>query len=183
MKKREPVARKRLLVIAQLLSLATLILGLQFLFSPTGGTVFLFATVGPLLVGAAVVIIAWVGLGMFLRRHSLFTFATYQPGEIVFRQGDEGDAAFFIRSGEVEVLREQAGKEAAVVARLTEGYFGEMALLSDAPRNATVRAVTTTTLAVLGKANFISMCAMMPTAHEDILHTAQQRAAEESERQ
>jgi Cyclic nucleotide-binding domain len=179
---RESVVKQRLLITAQLLSLVTMVLGLQFLLSTTGGTLFAFASLGPVLVGGAVLLLAAVGFHSFVRRHRLFSFVTYQPGQIIFHQGDEGDAAFFIQSGEVEVLREQDGQQLTVMARLSQGYFGEMALLSNAPRNATIRAATVTRLAVLGKANFIAMCKMMPSAQEDVLKTAQQRAGQEGKR-
>jgi Cyclic nucleotide-binding domain len=177
--KRESIIKHRLVVVAQLLALITMSLGLQFLVDTTGGTVFAFATLGPLLVGAGVLMMAGVAIHTFVRRHSLFRFVTYEPGQIVFRQGDEGDAAFFIQSGEVEVLRERAGEEAVVVARLSEGYFGEMALLSNAPRNATIRATVVTRLAVLGKANFVALCGLMPSVQEDVLRTVQRRATKE----
>jgi Cyclic nucleotide-binding domain len=177
--KRASIVKHRLLVVAQLLALITMSLGLQFLVDTTGGTVFAFATLGPLLVGAGVLMMAGVAIHSFVRRHSLFSFVTCEPGQIVFRQGDEGDAAFFIQSGEVEVIRERAGEEPVVVARLSEGYFGEMALLSNAPRNATVRAATTARLAVLGKANFVALCGLIPLVQEDVLRTVQKRATKE----
>ena len=69
------------------------------------------------------------------------------------------------------------GRE-AVVARLSAGqYFGEMALLSRSPRNATIRAVTATRLAVLGKENFLTMLRTIPAVHEDIMLTIQKRAS------
>lgn len=65
----------------------------------------------------------------------------FGAGEIIFRQGDHGDRVYLIVNGQVEVVREEHGIE-TVVARLSAGEcFGEMALLSDAPRNAGIRAV------------------------------------------
>ena len=57
-------------------------------------------------------------------------------------------------------------------------YFGEMALLSNAPRNATVRAEKETRVAALGKDNFIKLLGVLPQTKESILRTVQDRAKE-----
>ena len=165
-----------LLVVAQILALVALVFGLQFLWNTTGGTLFLFATVGPLLVGAGVVIVAGALVYTFRKRHSLFEFETFEPGQIIFHQGEAGQCAYFMRSGEVEVLQ-GSGADQKVVATLSPGqYFGEMALINNAPRNATVRAVTKSTVAVLGKQNFVTMLKLMPSTQGDIMKTVNERA-------
>lgn len=169
---------RRLLIVAQLLALLALGLGLQFLWNTTGGTVFAFSTFAPVLTGAASLILIGTLIYRFRKRHSLFEREIYQPGQEIFRQGDEGECAYFIRSGEVEVLQDNK-----VVAKLTSGqYFGEMALIRDAPRNATVRAVARTEVAILGKGNFLTMLNLMPATHEDIMKTVQERALSQTAR-
>ncbi len=72
------------------------------------------------------------------------------PGEEIVRQGETGDRFYLVRSGLVEVVRD--GK---VLARLGEGeFFGEAALISGSPRNATVRALEPSKLYSLGKDRF-----------------------------
>jgi Cyclic nucleotide-binding domain len=169
---------RRLLIVAQLLALLALGLGLQFLWNTTGGTVFAFSTFAPVLTGVASLILIGTLIYRFRKRHSLFEKETYESGQEIFRQGDEGECAYFIRSGEVEVLQDNK-----VVARLSSGqYFGEMALIQDAPRNATVRAVGRTEVAVLGKGNFLTMLNLMPATHEDIMKTVQERALSQTAR-
>ena len=166
---------QRLLITAQLLVLAALALALQFLLNTTGGTLFVFATFAPMLVTVAVLLFAGVAFQNYRRRQSLFNIEVFEPGQIVFHEGDPGDCAYFLRSGEVEVLREENG-QLSTVATLTEGaYFGETALLADEPRNATIRAKTEVKLAVLGKENFVTMLNLIPTVHEDVMKTAQER--------
>jgi putative ABC transport system ATP-binding protein len=74
----------------------------------------------------------------------------YAAGETIIRKGDSGEEFFLISDGEVEVIR--ADHE---VARLGPGdFFGEVALISGQPRNATVVAQNTVDTYVLGKADF-----------------------------
>jgi ABC-type lipoprotein export system ATPase subunit/CRP-like cAMP-binding protein len=66
---------------------------------------------------------------------------TYQPGEIIFQEGDVADKFYYLASGEVEVLQSGHGKE--LVARLSTGQsFGEIGLLRGARRMVTTRAAT-----------------------------------------
>lgn len=69
----------------------------------------------------------------------------YAPGETILREGDPGIAFFVVSEGKVEVLR-GTGDEQAVINTLGPGdSFGEMALLNDLPRMATVRAIDNVT--------------------------------------
>jgi len=74
----------------------------------------------------------------------------YAAGETIIRKGDPGDEFFLVFDGEVEVIR--ADRE---VARLGPGdFFGEVALISGEPRNATVVAPKAADTYVLGKSDF-----------------------------
>ncbi|PUU83970.1 cyclic nucleotide-binding-like protein [Tuber borchii] len=77
---------------------------------------------------------------------------TFHPGDVIIQQGDPGDNFYIIESGEAEVVKHGINEP---IKRLTKGdYFGELALLNDAPRAASVRAVTRVKLATLGKDGF-----------------------------
>lgn len=70
----------------------------------------------------------------------------YKKGEVVFRQGDSGETMYIIQSGAVEVSQRQGDKE-VVLAILEQGdFFGEMALVDEKPRSATVTAIHRTRL-------------------------------------
>jgi len=77
-------------------------------------------------------------------------------GEIIFDAGDPGDALYIVARGRVEVLQSTGGQaDEQRIAELDEGKaFGEMALLTGAPRTATVRAVTDGELLRIGKDDF-----------------------------
>ena len=78
----------------------------------------------------------------------------YNQGDTIIRQGDVGDLFYVIREGEVEVLvSDESGDR--VVQTLEQGnYFGEVALMTDQPRNATIRALQPTTCYTLSKEKF-----------------------------
>lgn len=58
----------------------------------------------------------------------------FQSGKVVFRQGDEGDKFYLIKSG-VAIVSKGQGPDRKVLARLTEGgFFGERALMKSEKR-------------------------------------------------
>jgi signal-transduction protein with cAMP-binding, CBS, and nucleotidyltransferase domain len=179
MKKAAQSYTTKALLAAQLLTLASLVLGLNFMIHTTGGSLFLFASIAPVLVILSILIFAGVAIYRFRATHNLFEIETFKPGEIVFHQGETGDCAYFIHRGEVEVV-----KDDVVIARLgKDQYFGEMALISSSPRNATIRAAEETHVAVLGKSNFLRLINVLPATKEDILKTVQYRAMQQADKQ
>jgi CRP-like cAMP-binding protein len=80
-------------------------------------------------------------------------------GDVVVRQGTPADKFFIIVEGEVEVIREDEGKT-RLLATLGRGqFFGEIAILRDTPRMATVRALKPTTLFAMERDVFRSLVA------------------------
>jgi CRP-like cAMP-binding protein len=80
----------------------------------------------------------------------------YRAGEVVIKQGQEGDYFYVIVTGKCNVTRETPlNKEGIKLAELGMGdTFGEEALISEAKRNASVRMITDGTLMRLGKDDF-----------------------------
>ncbi len=65
---------------------------------------------------------------------------SYADGDLVVTEGEPGDALYIIVSGIASVVADDLGQEKAV-AELTDGaFFGEMAVITDQPRSASVRA-------------------------------------------
>lgn len=86
----------------------------------------------------------------------------FSAGEVVIRQGDEGDYFYVIEQGEALVTRMTEDAEhsegSVEMAHLVEGStFGEAALISDSPRNATVSMQTDGVLLRLNKENFLKL--------------------------
>lgn len=66
----------------------------------------------------------------------------YEPGTVLFREGDPGNEMFVVQSGEVEISR-VIGDQRQVLAVLPAGeFFGEMAIVNDRPRSATATVKT-----------------------------------------
>jgi rhodanese-related sulfurtransferase len=82
-----------------------------------------------------------------------------KPGQIIIRQGDKGDYYYVIRQGRCRVVQKPGAEQKMVaLADLDEGdSFGEEALLSDAPRNATIAALTDGVLMRLAKDDFLAL--------------------------
>ena len=177
---RPALTRPRSAIVIQWLTVTSLILTLValasaalFVHHTTGGTVFLFSILAPVCFFVAVAL--WIGVEIyeFRQRHTLFQVERFAAGRTVFRQGDPADAAYFIRRGEVEVVDETSGK---VLRTLTEGdYFGEIALIADSPRSATIRALSDVEVSVLGKENFLKMMRLIPATEQSILSTVRER--------
>jgi putative peptide zinc metalloprotease protein len=74
----------------------------------------------------------------------------------VIRQGETGAECFLIRGGELEVIDEGGGAERRLATLHGGALFGEAALLTGAPRNATVRAVSDGELLVLGRDDILT---------------------------
>jgi putative ABC transport system ATP-binding protein len=90
------------------------------------------------------------------------------PGTVIIRQGDPGDKFYMIRRGSVEVIVDD-GSARRVAATLGKGdFFGEAALLTGAPRNATVVAKEETDLVWLGKEAFQAVLAASASFQEEL---------------
>lgn len=101
-----------------------------------------------------------------------------EAGTVIVRQGAPADKFFIIVEGEVEVARADDG-ESRVVASLGRGqFFGEMAILRDMPRTATVQAVTQTKLFAMDREAFRGLVAQSLGTSEDFDRVIQQRLDE-----
>ena len=68
----------------------------------------------------------------------------YEPGQVIVRQGDAATAVYILLSGRVRVDREHNGVSEHIVDIGPGAFFGEMALIEDHPRTASVTAIEPT---------------------------------------
>jgi nucleotide-binding universal stress UspA family protein len=82
---------------------------------------------------------------------------TYPAGEIIVREGDRAAGCFILLSGKVEVIKGMDTPRPAVLASMGPGeFFGEMAMIDDHPRSATVRAIENTECVALRRSDFMA---------------------------
>jgi len=83
--------------------------------------------------------------------------AHFEPGDVVVRQGDQGDCAYLIKGGELEVLQQDGDRQQRIAKLVSGDCFGEIALLADVPRTATVRCLTPVDVLVLPRDEFMTL--------------------------
>jgi CRP-like cAMP-binding protein len=85
----------------------------------------------------------------------MYLLKRFQPGDILFRQGDPSDHVVLVRSGHAEVLRE-VGDDCILLGTAKEGEFlGEMGVLEERPRSATVRAASELEVELISRRGFL----------------------------
>ncbi|HEX4763015.1 MAG TPA: cyclic nucleotide-binding domain-containing protein [Usitatibacter sp.] len=93
---------------------------------------------------------------------------SFGGGEVLFEEGDPAEGLYLIRRGSVTISRTIAGRE-VVLSYLSAGnYVGEMALLSDSPRTATVKAAVTTEVLILDSEVFKRVLKRNPRFREEV---------------
>jgi CRP-like cAMP-binding protein len=101
----------------------------------------------------------------------------YEPGETVFKKGSPGDAFYVVYQGKVAVRLPRMVLLSRTVATLGPGdFFGESALVSAAPRNATVAAVEPARLFTLIASDFQFILNENPAAAAEMRRIAAQRS-------
>ncbi|MBP1930190.1 ABC transporter transmembrane domain-containing protein [Ammoniphilus resinae] len=106
---------------------------------------------------------------------TLLTSETYERGKMIVREGDEGDKFYLIARGSVEV-RKQFPDGDRRVAVLQEGdHFGEIALLKNIPRTASIITTETTVLLSLRREWFLELTKDYPQVMEAVEQTLTQR--------
>lgn len=100
---------------------------------------------------------------------------TYKPGQVLFRQGERGDAAFIVLHGTADVLID-ADNGLLRVASLSENeIIGEISILCDIPRTATVQAETELTTLRITSDLFLRMLMEFPEMGVEVMRVLAHR--------
>jgi len=86
----------------------------------------------------------------------------YNKGQDLFQQGDSGDAAFVVVSGSADIVVDTEGKEVIVASVGVNEIIGEISILCEVPRTATVRASEKLEVLKVKKEHFLGLVAQVP---------------------
>lgn len=109
----------------------------------------------------------------------MLTLRQYEAGETILRQNDPGETAFIIERGQVEVLKALPDGQQVHLAFLNTGEtFGEMSMIDDKPRSATVIAVEDTTVREIHRDTFFQSLQTDPDIAVNLLKVLFERLRE-----
>jgi CRP-like cAMP-binding protein len=99
----------------------------------------------------------------------------YQKGDAIIKEGETGREMFIIKSGSADVLKGEEGNQIRLATLGRGDFFGEMAILENEPRSATVIAREETHLLVLNTGNFMLKIRKDPTFAFNIMQKMSNR--------
>lgn len=110
---------------------------------------------------------------------SVMKMRRYQKGETIFHQEDPGSTLYIITSGQVKIATESPEGGEAILAILTDGdFFGELSLLDQEPRSASVVAMQDTQTLTLDRHDFLNFLNTHPQLAVDMLTALSRRLRE-----
>ena len=101
-----------------------------------------------------------------------------RAGEVLMKQGDPGETAFVVVGGELEITKQSGQSIIKIDVRGSGEIIGEMALLSQSPRSATVTAVTDCETLCISKEVFDNLLSTSPSAAKAVLHWTMARLSQ-----
>lgn len=106
---------------------------------------------------------------------------TFEPGQPIFQQGDPGDAAYIVIEGEADVLINTAKGPVKVASLGRNAIVGEIAILCDVPRTATVTAKDKTVTLKINKETFFRLVTEFPQMAVEIMRELARRLEKTNE--
>ncbi|MER3457269.1 MAG: hypothetical protein C4309_00100, partial [Chloroflexota bacterium] len=100
---------------------------------------------------------------------------TLQAGEFLMEEGTPGDSAYIILEGEFEILKRSGQQDVIIALRGPGEVIGEISLLDQSPRTASVRAVRQSHLLRIGQEALQQLLASSPSATRAVLRTIIER--------
>jgi CRP/FNR family cyclic AMP-dependent transcriptional regulator len=104
----------------------------------------------------------------------------FEADQVVFKQGDEGDAAYVIMEGEADVLVNASAGEIVLATVGRNDFVGEIAILCDVPRTATIRAKSQLETLKVNKETFIRLMSEFPEMSIEVMRELADRLVKTS---
>lgn len=100
----------------------------------------------------------------------ILSMNTYHRGQLIFQEGEEGNALFIVLNGKVKVcLYDEEGREYVLDVIGKDGFFGELALIDELPRSANILAIETCDLLIIRRNDFMKLLMDNPSISINIL--------------
>jgi CRP/FNR family cyclic AMP-dependent transcriptional regulator len=107
---------------------------------------------------------------------------TFNAGQELFHQGDQGDAMYVILGGVADVLIDTPGGQITVAELKKNGFVGEIAILCDVPRTATIKAREQLATLRISKDMFYRLIAEFPQMAIEIMRELAHRLEDTNEK-
>ena len=102
---------------------------------------------------------------------------TFESGQEMFHQGDTGDAAYLILAGEADVMVDTDAGPVSVAQIGKNALVGEISILCDAPRNATVRTIGSLNALKIKKEHFLDLIKEFPEMAIEVMRVLANRVS------
>lgn len=101
---------------------------------------------------------------------------SFPPGTMVFKEGDKGDALYIVKSGKVNILKRTSKGEDSILVALGKGaVIGDMAIIDEQPRSASVATIQDTSFYIITKDDFKNLLTANPEVSLSILKLTTER--------
>jgi CRP/FNR family transcriptional regulator len=107
---------------------------------------------------------------------------SYEAGQVIFREGDDGDTFFVVRSGAVKITREHGGRTIALAELRAGDMFGELSMFGGEVRSATAQALEATSAVALLAGDIRRLLASNPEIALKMLETMANRVRATNQR-
>ena len=105
----------------------------------------------------------------------------FKKGDVIFEEGDDGNEAYIVKKGYVTISKKDGDNEVELATRGPGEIVGEMALIDDSPRSATLSARTDLELEIITRADLKEMMENLPEAIVTIVHQLLERLRDTNE--
>ena len=101
-----------------------------------------------------------------------------EAGSLIVRENDIGDEMYIVKKGKIEIFKETNGEKNSIAFLGEKSFFGEMAILEDAPRSASAKAIEDSALIIINKECFRQAILEYPDIAFEVLKALSSRLRE-----